>query len=574
MKFFAILFLVCTSLYVSALDRESFTFTKYDLEVRVEPEQQRLGVRGKVTLRNDSDSPQKNAALQISSTLNWSSIQFENKPVEFVTQTYNSDIDHTGVLSEAIVTFPQLVAPKQTIELAVGYEGVIPQDATRLMRIGVPSYVARHSDWDQISRSFIAVRGIGNVAWYPIAAEAASLSEGNSVFEAVGRWKQREDQSVMRVDLCLSSPDSLPTAMMNDTPTGVPASSFSATKGNATGCREHTFPELGRTVPIIVAGNYSDLEQPDARIHYFPEHKSGAENYVLAVQSALPFVTEWFGAPREKPEVAELADADAAPFESANMLLMPLIGTDSRRYQLAAVQQLTHIAFRSSRAWIYEGLARFAQLGFIQRMQDPQAVIEYLQNHRDALVESEKQNLTNGTDKAAEHSLINDADEFYVQAKAMNVWWMLKDMVGESALKSALRNYRPADDKDPSYMQKLIEAQTHRDLEWFFDDWVYRDRGLPDFKVDSVYPRQLVNGGYMVTVTVENRGAAGAEVPVTLHMETGEASQRLVVPGRSKASVRIQAATMPVEVIVNDGSVPESDMSNNIFKLQVTPVVK
>jgi hypothetical protein len=568
MKFFATVFLVCTSLYLSALDREAFTFTKYDLEVRVEPEQQRLGVRGKVTLRNDSDSPQKNAALQITSTLNWSSIQVENKPVEFVTQTYNSDIDHAGALSEAIVTFPQPVAPKQTIELAVGYEGVIPQDTTRLTRIGVPSDVAKRSDWDQISQSFTAVRGIGYVTWYPVAVVAASLSQGNSVFQAVGRWKQREEQAEVQVNLCavrkLSDElkESAPFLLMNE------PHRTEGTGGGSDGttCSGYLFRPLGTLVPFFAIGNYSDFEQPDARIHYFPEHKSGAENYVLAVQSALPFVTEWFGAPREKPEVAELADADAAPFESGGMLLMPLIGTDSRRYHLAAVQQLTHIAFPSSRAWIHEGLARFAQLGFIQKMQDRQAVTEYLQNHRDALVESEKQNLTNGTDKAAEHSLINDADEFYVQAKAMNVWWMLKDMVGESALKSALRNYRPADDKDPSYMQKLIEAQTHRDLEWFFDDWVYRDRGLPDLKVDSVYPRQLVNGGYMVTITVANLGTAGAEVPVTLHMENGEASQRLMVPGRSKASVRIQAGTMPVEVVVNDGSVPESDMSNNTFK--------
>jgi aminopeptidase N len=156
----------------------------------------------------------------------------------------------------------------------------------------------------------------------------------------------------------------------------------------------------------------------------------------------------------------------------------------------------------------------------------------------------------------------------------MNVWWMLKDMVGDNALKAALHNYTPADDKDPSYVQKLIQAQTHRDLEWFFDDWVYRDRGLPDFKVDSVYPRQLVNGGYMVTVTVENLGTAGAEVPVTLHMGNGEASQRLMVPGRSKASVRIQAATMPQEVTVNGGSVPESDMSNNKLKLEPVPSVR
>jgi len=46
-----------------ALDREAFTFTRYDLEARVEPEQQRLGVRGRITLRNDSASPQKNVAL-------------------------------------------------------------------------------------------------------------------------------------------------------------------------------------------------------------------------------------------------------------------------------------------------------------------------------------------------------------------------------------------------------------------------------------------------------------------------------------------------------------------------------
>ena len=42
-----------------AIDREAFTFTKYDLEIRLEPEQQRLGARGKITLRNDSAQPQK-----------------------------------------------------------------------------------------------------------------------------------------------------------------------------------------------------------------------------------------------------------------------------------------------------------------------------------------------------------------------------------------------------------------------------------------------------------------------------------------------------------------------------------
>ena len=136
-----------------------------------------------------------------------------------------------------------------------------------------------------------------------------------------------------------------------------------------------------------------------------------------------------------------------------------------------------------------------------------------------------------------------------------------------AALKKALATYRPDQDKESAYLQHLIEAQTHRDLEWFFDDWVYRDRGLPDFRVESAYPRATVNGAYVVTVTIENLGDAGAEVPVTLRMEGGEVTKRLEVHAKSKASIRIEASSAPLEVVVNDGSMPETDASNNVFKI-------
>src|SRR5215813_10263261 len=179
MKSFCILWLLCgLSVCSFALDREAFTFTKYDLHVRLEPEQQRIGVRGTVTLRNDSDAPQQNVALQISSTLTWRSIQLDHEPLTFVSQPYTSDIDHTGSLSEAIVTLPQPVPAKGVIQLTIGYEGVIRSDATRLTRIGVPENAAKDTDWDAISGEFTAVRGVGYVAWYPIAAQSANLSEG------------------------------------------------------------------------------------------------------------------------------------------------------------------------------------------------------------------------------------------------------------------------------------------------------------------------------------------------------------------------------------------------------------
>ena len=190
MKFLCVLCVLCgSSFFAAALDREAFTITKYDLEIRLEPEQQRLGARGRITLRNDSAKPQKVVALQISSSLNWRAIRVDGKAVQFVSQPYVSDIDHTGALSEAIVTLPSEIKPKDSVEVEIGYEGVIPLDATRLTRVGVPEELAKHTSWDQISNSFTAVRGAGYVAWYPITTESADFSEGNSLFEVVDRWK-------------------------------------------------------------------------------------------------------------------------------------------------------------------------------------------------------------------------------------------------------------------------------------------------------------------------------------------------------------------------------------------------
>jgi hypothetical protein len=543
-----------------ALDREAFTFIKYDLEMRVEPQQQRLGVRGKITLRNESTEPQKHAVLQISSSLSWRSIQADGKPLEFVTQPYVSDVDHTGSLAEAIITLPEAVPAKGTAELTIGYEGTVPLDATRLTRIGVPDAAARHTDWDQIGKSFTAVRGVGYVAWYPVAMESASLSEGNSVFEALGRWKDREAGSVTDLNLCVDHADEAgPVVIANGKKLGEDA---------VASCRHYAFEADGNINPTFSIAPYTLLGRPNAEIAYLPDHRSAAEDYALALDLVTPFVSEWFGAPREKTRLAELADPQAAPFESGSMLFAPLNArTDARPAQLSAVHQVTHAAFSSPRPWIYEGLAHFSQAVYREQQNGRQAALDFMEAHRAAVVEAERTSVADKQD-SADRSLVSTSVEEFYRSKAMYVWWMLRDMVGEEALKRALAAYHADQDKQPSYVQRLIEAQGKRDLEWFFDDWVYRDRGLPDFRVDSAYPRQILGGTYMVTVTVENLGDAGAEVPVTLRVAGGEVTKRLEVRGKAKGVIRIEAPAIPQEVVVNDGSVPESDVGNNSLKLE------
>jgi hypothetical protein len=551
-----------------AIDREAFTFTHYNLDVRIEPEQQRLAVRGKIRLRNESASPQKILSLQISSSLDWRSIQLKGEAEQFVSQPYTSDIDHTGMLSEALVTLPQAIPPKGEVELEIGYEGVIPLDATRLTRIGVPTDVARHSDWDQIAKSLSAVRGIGYVTWYPVATESANLSEANSVFETVARWKAREMQAEMNIKIIHSGEGTPLILLCNGKAKGLQTEERI---GRAYGIEsECDFQPLGETVPLFVIGPYDGLDQPPVNISYLPDHKAAAQAYALAVRLEIPFVTEWFGALKApasaRAEIVESSDPEAAPYESGNLLLTP-VSTDA---QLTAVHQLTHAAFFSPRSWIYEGLAHFAQAVYREQDSGRQKALDYMDSHRTAIVEAEKAlDRKRRQNTEGDQSLINTNTEDFYRSKALYVWWMLRDMIGDDALKRALAAYHPDADTTPSYMQQLIEAQTKTDLGWFFDDWVYHDRGLPDFKVAAVYPWEPSRNAYVVTVTVENSGDAGAEVPLTLKMAEGQTTKRLLVQGKSKAIIRIEANSAPREVVVNDGSVPESDLSNNIYKIEV-----
>jgi hypothetical protein len=547
-----------------ALDREAFTFTNYDLNVRIEPEQQRLAVRGKITLRNDSQTPQKIAVLQISSSLDWRSIRAPSKPLQFVAQSYTSDIDHTGALSEAIVTLPEPVPPKSTVDLEIAYEGVIVLDATRFIRIDAPESQARSTDWDQIASKLTAVRGAGYVAWYPIATEAANLSEATNLFDILSRWKARENSSTMHLHVTVSSDDEADKPELLIIATTCPTAR-EVEKEFVADC---TYRSLASVVPMFVIANYEVAERPAITVHFLRGHDSSASNYADAAEKVLPLIAEWFGPPRSKAQTADLADPNAAPFESGPLLLTSLTSTDPKLAGLVAAHQLTHAAFSSLRPWINEGLAHFAQALYLEHRSGRQAALDYMGLHRSAFSAVEKHTSVPRSEDEVNRSLVNTADEELYRSKAMFVWWMLRDMVGDQALKKALASYHPEEDKEPSYMPRLIQAQTRRDLEWFFDDWVYRDRGLPDFKVASAFTRKTLPEGYMLTITVANLGAAGAEVPLTVKFAGGEVTKRLVVSGRSNGVIRVEVPKSPEEVVVNDGSVPESDTTNNVFKIE------
>ncbi len=553
-----VVLLLCSAGF--GLDRNAFTFTSYKLEVRVDPAGQAMTARGTITLRNDSKAAQTNAALQISSSLEWRMIEAGGKPLEYVTDDYTTDTDHTGAMREAIVRLPAPVPPHRSIELEVGYAGTVAVDATRLTRIGVPADKATLTDWDRISEDFTGVRGAGHATWYPVSIEAASLSEGG-LFHALAEWKSREGQATLQANICwITDSETRLTVAANGQLLGMGGASQEAN----TGCSEFRFTGLGQTVPTFAIGAFEVLTRPAVTVYYLKEHQAAAQEYVLAVEKILPWAEERFGKERTKVAVVELNAAGAVPFDAGPALFTPLKVNDRPSLELAMAHQVVHACFYSPNPWIYEGLAQFGQALYREHLSGRADALDYMRRSLPPLQAMEKDATRPGGNP---QPLTSAWDDVYFRTKAMYVWWMLRDMLGDGPFQRALAAYHAEQDTNTGYVQHLAEAQAGHTLEWFFDDWVYRDRGLPDFKVESAFPRPLLTGSYIVTVTVSDLNDAGAEVPVIARAPGGEVPKRLEVHGNSKGIVRIEIPAAPTEVVVNDGSVPEMDYRNNTFPL-------
>ena len=576
-----ILFL-SVGLPAAAIDREAFTISRYQLEVQVDRTAHVIAVTGKLTLRNDSNKPQKLATLQISSSLAWNAITLDDKPVQWLGDNYTSDVDHTGSLSEAIVTLPKEVAPASTVTLDVQYGGTITPDATRLTRMGAPSEVAARNDWDQISDPFTAVRGLGYVAWYPVAIEAVSLSDGNAVFDAIARWKYRHNRSEFDATFVIEAGDGKQSLRivtnLADSGEGKLVPEVQGDKTSFRLVAKTSVVGLGETVPTFALANYVELARPTITLLHIPDHTSLARDYVLAAEANDPLLHDWLGEPTQPARVLELTDPNANPWQNGPVLFTPLREAQTASLQLLLLPAQVAARFHSPHAWIQDGLERLLQTLAVERRSGRHAALEFLDQYREPLVQAEQEAHPKGgaaaksspDSNAANNTLLNTNDELYLRGKGGFVFWMLRDMTGDEAMLRAIAAYRGGADKDPSYFQRLVQTSSKRDLEWFFDDWVYRDRGLPEFHVESAYTRPLLseaNKSFLVTATIENRGAAGAEVPVLIQTPSGEKSVRVVVKAGQKGAGRIEVPVAPDKIVVNDGSVPEANLGNNVYEI-------
>ncbi|MGH9617101.1 MAG: M1 family aminopeptidase [Acidobacteriaceae bacterium] len=586
---------------ITNTERTALTYNSYDFEVHLEPSNHSIAVQARLTAQNSSEKPLDRIALQVSSSLHWYSIQVDGKTMKFETETVDSDIDHTGKLTEAVVKLAAPIAPGAAVHIHAIYSGTVEQSAQRLRRLGAPAKIANSSEWDEIGPGFTALRGFGNAIWFPVSTAPVFLGQGPEMFDSVGKWKLRESNARVAMRVLVEYLDVKPTvAFLNGyvvQPDGArQASSASGVtlQGKSASAQSATRqPGAFSAPPETMAGNkvlqVVSFTLPSSRLGFSPlslfvmyaghenvpgldiysrvENEAAASTYQNVFQQTRSLVEQWLGTHAKRPVVlVDLPTSNDLPFEERNILFLPL-NKDAASDEVGPVMahMLGHAYFLSPRTWLNEGVAQFMTLLWIEKRTGVTTAIGEMDSHRAALAIAE----TADPGVNPGQSLIEAWSDIYYRDKAVDVLWMLRNIVGDEVLGKALQAYNLADDHESSYLQMLLQKISHKDLEWFFDDWVYRDMGLPDLHIVSAYSRPILskdsNGrNYLVSVEVENSSFCAAEVPVTVSSAVSTQTRELLVPAHANASLRLLLDSKPAQVVVNDGSVPEVESSRHV----------
>ena len=614
--------------------RAALTFTAYDLDLHLVPARREVAMRARLSLRNEGAEPLTQVPLQISSTLHWDHVAEVTaggaRTLEFAAALVDTDADHTGRAAEALITLPRPLAAGAAVTLEVLYGGTVPEDAGRLTRLGASVAQATATDWDSAGQDsgpqgagpgtvlaagsgMVALRGFGNVLWYPVAAPPLFLGDGAALFQAIGRAKLREQAASVRLRLAVEYAGEapaeaffcgrrLPLRAASDqlggtgaADHGVASAEFAAAPLGFRTLSLFVPPggDAGVGAPARPSGESSSAESssaesssaaatPGASTVLVVEGGDGAARQRLeeAAQGFVPLLSEWLG-PRPRAALTVI-DHPGQPFQDGPLVVAPVASLGTAEAAPALLRSLAVAWAGTGQSWMDEGLAEFLALVWTEQTRGREAALLRLNDVLQPLAVGEPAfaKAEDVAHAAPGQPLIAASEEVFYRRKAAGVWWMLRDVAGAAALKSALAETlaQPASPVDARTQavafEKRLEHASGRDLGWFFNDWVLRDVGLPDLTLVDVTPRPLPAGkghdsGWLVAVTIRNEGAAAAEVPLVIHAGTLSTTHRVRVPGLASVTERVVVEAVPTSVTLNDGGTPEVRSSMHARELTV-----
>jgi hypothetical protein len=523
-------------------------------------------------------------ALQISSTLTWQSatlLAASRTKLPLEQHLLDTDTDHTGKSNELLLTLPQPLAPGKSLDLDLFYSGTIEKSGERLRRIGATQEQALAADWDAITPTSTSLRGYGNVLWYPVASPQLFLGDAAKLFQAIGQSRLQEQTATVHLHLAVEFTGEAPAAVYfcgrravfktisdnSDAPvvsnSGIASADFPS---EPIGFRPLSLFVVESPESLIapLSGNASDTGA-EHLLAVETTDEAALPRFAASAEDVAPLLQQWFGL--HPLSSLTVLDHEGQPFEDGPLLAAPINALSASSAAPALTHSLTHAWVQTGQPWMDEGLAQFMSLLYTEQQKGRDAALSDLREMlRPVILAEPSPEVLSAGD--AGQPLIKAADELYYRRKAAAVWWMLRNLTSDESLQAALTTWRvqpvshaSAQDQATAF-ERVLEQTSHKDLAWFFHDWVLQDRGFPDLSIVDVTPRQLPAGkghdsGWVVAVTVRNDGAAAAQVPLVIRAGDFSVTRQMRIPALGSATERFVVEERPTEVVVNDGSMPE-----------------
>lgn len=560
-------------------ERSALAFIRYDLDVHLRPANSDISVLAQVTIRNDGDAKLEEVALQISSELHWDGISEARSgrvdKLRFDQHLLQTDADRTGRASEAVIHLPNALAPHEALELSLFYSGELRSSPAALDGVGVSGSRAEPGDWDSISSAGTYLRGFGHVLWYPVASPQVFVGEGANLLQTQGRQMFRQTAAKAALRISVEYVGDAPAAVFfcgrgqplvasRDNPDAPVAES----PGVATA--EFAAEGLGFRTPSLLVVTGGPVSIPGTPLQLVATEDGVARQVSSSASPITAMLNEWFG-PEVKQSVT-LIDHAGEPLDDGGLFVAPLSAMDAGMLSSELISPLLRARFGSPQLWLDQGMSQFFSLLWMERTEGRTAATAALTEQSHAIALAESMGTSGGKSTSG---LLLTSDVVYYRNKSAAVLWMLREIVGDAVLKQTLQRYMREQGmvRADTGFQKLLEEVSGKSLGWFFDDWVYQDRGLPELSIVSVAPRQLASGktgdaGWLVAVEVRNDGGAVAEVPVTVRSGTLTATERVRVNAHSASSVRVLFQSEPLQVQVNDGMVPEMISNTHVLDIR------
>src|SRR5258705_7841462 len=336
-------------------------------------------------------------------------------PLSFTEKTIDTDGDHTGKATEAVVSLPQALEPGASVELTSFYSGEVTQSAERLERIGAPLDQASRADWDRISPEWTGLRGFGSVLWYPTAAAPVFLGDGAKLFQSVGQTKLQQPSATGHLRLTVEYVGDAPDAAFfcgrrEQLKTVSEDQSLPVAESPGVAMADFSDRPLGFRTPSLFVTDSAGTVTEDSLISAVTDHYDAVPSYGEAAEKVRPLLAEWLGA--GPFSVVSHVHHDGQPFEDDALLVAPMRAAAADTLAPGLAHSLSHAWFRSSHVWLDEGVAQFMSLQWMEQSLGREGAVAHLQEEAKALALVEPAGAKNaGATGGGGQSLIPAGDE-------------------------------------------------------------------------------------------------------------------------------------------------------------------